>query len=203
MSNEKIYNLQKGKKLFSSTEDDWWFNAVIHWNRDNSDFYIDGYKTGADLLAKHILEKDRSEEDFLAYPMIFLYRYYIELELKMMIINSNKFLNIKGNFPKGHKIEDLWQKCRGLLEKIFPSLTKEDVDIVEEYIKQLWEEDCNSIAFRYSTDLGGNASLPEIEHINIRNLYEIMQGVCSFLSSCSLDISEYLEIKEEIESEWN
>ncbi|HMK50182.1 MAG TPA: hypothetical protein VK435_09020, partial [Thermodesulfovibrionales bacterium] len=73
-------------KLFQSA-DDWWHNACLNYMHDSWPAYIIGYKKAADILVRHIKQKRRSQ-DTLVYPIIFLYRQYLELAIKNLILKS-------------------------------------------------------------------------------------------------------------------
>jgi hypothetical protein len=51
---------------------------------DNWSKYISGYKEAADMLVDKIID-NRSFQDSLAFPTIFIYRHCIELSLKLII----------------------------------------------------------------------------------------------------------------------
>ncbi len=74
---------QKGDKLFVEG-DDWYYVACLNDKRDNLGLYIVGYKEAGDILVKNIIES-RSHHDSLVFPIVFMYRHYLELRLKQLI----------------------------------------------------------------------------------------------------------------------
>ncbi|HHS8916416.1 TPA: hypothetical protein ACTVMT_005267, partial [Escherichia coli] len=46
--------------------------------------YTEGYRRAADILINHIDESGR-DQDFLVYPVLFLYRHHLELLIKQII----------------------------------------------------------------------------------------------------------------------
>ena len=61
---------------------DWKNNACL---RDGDEYaYREGYRRGAQLLVQAVGESAR-DQDFLVYPIVFLYRHHIELVLKRVI----------------------------------------------------------------------------------------------------------------------
>jgi hypothetical protein len=57
------------------------------------------------------------------------------------------------------------------------------------------------MAFRYPTDKHGNRSLPDLRHINLRNLSDVIDRIASLLDGASMGLSYYLEQKQEMEQE--
>lgn len=141
--------------------------------------YILGYKTAADLIAQKVIETDR-DQDSLIYPIAFLYRQYIELQLKDIINESRILLSEGYGFPEHHKIKALWELASQLMRKIIATvdesageyITSEDFAFIETMVSEFVEVDPGSMAFRYPKNKLGYSSLEEIRHINIRNLAE-------------------------------
>ena len=102
--------------LFSSDED-WKSNACISRSGYSIVHYIDGYRKAADALAHKVVESG-CDQDILVYPIAFLYRQYIELQLKHIIKESRGLLSEGSGFPEHHKIRDLWHVANGLMKKI-------------------------------------------------------------------------------------
>lgn len=187
---------KKGEQLFKS-DIDRWHNACLNYCHDSYELYTLGYKRAADLLAEHIL-RTRRNQDVLVYPLVFLYRQYIELRLKELIKSGNLLLETPRRIPPHHKIDELWEQCRKILEKIFPEENSEDFSAVEECIIQFSEKDHISMAFRYPTDKKGKKLLPSLTHINLKNFSRIMDNLASLLDSVSMGISHYLDLKSDM-----
>lgn len=181
-------------QLFKKDED-WWHNACLNYIYDNLGLYIDGYKHASNLLVEHIKE-DRVDIDTLVYPIVFLYRQYLELQLKEIIKDNNKLRDIPEKYPKTHDINKLWKICREILEKVLAKYSSEDLDTVEEYINEFSKIDPKSEAFRYPTDKHGKKTLPFLKYINLRNLSEVIARIASFLETTSVVTSVYLENKK-------
>lgn len=189
---------KKGEQLFRS-DIDWWHNACLNYCPDPLDLYALGYKRAGDFLAQHVI-KTRRHQDVLVYPLVFLYRQYLELRLKELIKAGSLLIDKSQRFPKHHSINVLWKQCRKILEEAFPEDSSEDFDSVEDCIKQFSEHDPSSTAFRYPTDKKGKKSLPGLTHINLKIFSEIMDNLASLLEAASTGISYYLDLKWEMES---
>lgn len=72
---------RKEDKLFEGSLPDWENNACIDMMHGGSYPYINGYLYAARLLVNEVTSTQR-HQDTLVYPAIFLYRHYIELQLK-------------------------------------------------------------------------------------------------------------------------
>lgn len=190
---------RKGDQLFKSDSDvDMLHIACLNFMPDHLGMYVVGYKHAGNVLVEYVKDT-RRYQDTLVYPIVFLYRQYIELRLKELIKKGNLLLDIPKKFPKHHKIDKLWKQCREVLEKVYPEDSAEDLDAVEECIHQFSKSDPTSMAFRYPKDKNDNPSLPGLRHINLRNLSEVMTRVASLLDAASMGIIYNLDNKWEME----
>jgi hypothetical protein len=189
---------QKDDKLFIEG-DDWYYVACLNDRRDNLGLYIVGYKEAGDVLVKHVMQT-RRHHDSLVFPIVFMYRHYLELRLKQLIQDGNLFLGNPSIFPKHHQIDRLWRECKAILKQVEPKMPDQDLEAIEERINEFSTTDPGSMAFRYPIDKDNNPSLPGLSHINVRNLAEVMEKLAAFLDSASIAISVYLDKKREIES---
>lgn len=201
MKRDELPRPKKGDVLFTYG-DDWPNNACLNYVKgaDAWGLYSVGYRAGAERLAEYVIDQHR-EQDTLIYPIVFLWRHYVELRLKGLLDSARQLTDqpLKANLD--HKVLALWQKLRPLLEAIEPNADTETLDAVEEIVSQFDQVDTDSFAFRYPLSKKGIPSLPsELYHINIRNLTEVMQRVGSFLDSADIMLDVYLEHKAEMES---
>src|SRR5437867_84859 len=109
---------EKGDQLFTSGED-WWLSSYIEsWNKDFH-AYAEGYKQAADIITAEVTGTEekflKSTRDYVVYPVVFLYRHYVELRLKEIILIGRKLYDMSQGLPKHHKIEELWKHARGIL----------------------------------------------------------------------------------------
>ncbi len=187
---------RKGDILFEPGED-LWHNACVGWSRDQWIGYREGYKLGADLLFQHVAET-RSKQDFLVYPIVFLYRQALEVALKHLLIQGRELLDQDEKLPNKHRLVPLWQSCRKILEHVWPGGPKQDLDAVTEVIEQFDEKDPGSFVFRYPVDTDGNTVHAKHELIDLRNLSEVVNRVYSLLDAAQCGISEYKEWKSDM-----
>jgi hypothetical protein len=190
---------QKGDVLFTSASD-WWHNSCLDFHSDNWETYIGGYKKAGDALVEHI-KNDRIEQDYLVFPIVFVYRQYLELRLKKLIIDCKQLFDDRSEFPKVHDLKRLWVECKPLLQKLEHKLSAQDLEAVSESIQQFCELDPSSEAFRYPINKKGKKSLPlNLQHINVRNLADIMGKLSAFFDAVAMTVLEYLDYKQEMEA---
>jgi|SRR6266853_4975756 len=182
---------QTGDKLFIS-DTDWWHNACLSFARDKWDLYATGYKDAADIIVNRIIET-RQGMDFLVYPVAFLYRHYLELRLKELIIHGQQLLNLTDEFKHVHRIDQLWQSCRRILEEVWPDGSATDLDAVGVCIAEFCAFDQQSMSFRYPETKDGNPTLPDLRHVNLRNLRDVVNRISGLLEGSSSGISAYLD----------
>ena len=96
--------MQRFLPLFTSAQDVY-NNACVNWFHDPLELYATAYKEAAEKLVKDVITS-RRQRDTLVYPIVFLYRHYIELRLKEIIRAGRKFLDEPGDFPKHHRVRD-------------------------------------------------------------------------------------------------
>ncbi len=192
---------QKGDQLFTSG-DDWWHNACLNYGSDDWELYIVGYKKAGDALVEHVGEV-RHGQDYFVFPIIFVYRQYLELRIKKLIRDSKNLLAEPPQFAKTHDLSALWIECRPLLEKLEPKAETDDLDAVGEAIQQFCELDPSSEAFRYPVTRKDTPSLPsDLRYINLRILSEVMDKMSSFLEAAEMMVLVYLDHKHDMESDF-
>ena len=153
----------------------------VNWSN-----YTIEYEEAVNLLLDNMTKTGRQN---LVFPTIFLYRHYIELILKEIILNNWAYLEISKPFPSGHDIYKLWSICRGCLKEMDRSVdpgfaeSREYVeqiirayDALETDLSKFAEIDPDSERFRYPVDSQGN--LKEVdEKLLIELLHELPELV--------------------------
>jgi len=174
---------------------------------DSIGLYIEGYRKAADDLSHKAIES-RSDQDILIYPIVFLYRQYIELQLKRIIRESKVLLSEGNKFPQHHRIKDLWNDAKGLMRNIIKKvdsspkeyITNKDVRLIDEIIMDFVEVDPDSFSFRYPADKDGTNNLDGVTHINIRNLHDQMNRLTEQLEKYDLVVELLREMQSDMYS---
>ncbi|MFB3302089.1 hypothetical protein [Pseudomonas sp. AMR01] len=180
LENSKFPSDFSGQPLFIRG-DDWHNNAMLGWTHFPLDLYAAGYKDAADGLLFALAERKVSL-DSVIYPLVFLYRQGIELELKLMVPLARRLAEKPEKLDHSHGLMPLWGELRELLEKLDPRKDDKELPAMESFIQQLDKIDPASYAFRYPTTKKGAASLPDLQYVNVRHLSEIMNSVFKMLS---------------------
>ena len=194
--------------LFSGDKD-WKANACLNWGPDTMSLYIEGYRKAADKLVDEAVESG-TNQDILVFPISFLYRQYIELQLKQIISESNIFLDEGATFPQHHKINDLWKKAYSLMNRITKDhdntikdyITNKDVQGIKKIITEFVKIDPDSFSFRYPKDKKGNKNLEGIKYINLRKLHDQMKILKEKLNKYYLCVSILRDHQDEMRSEY-
>jgi hypothetical protein len=190
-----------------SGDKDWKANACLNWSLDSMGLYIEGYREAADKLVYDVVNTG-ANQDTLVFPIAFLYRQYIELQLKHIIRESRIVVGEKANFPEHHKIDALWDTANALMTKIIKDhdqsisdyITKYDVKTIKTIITEFVKVDPESFAFRYPNDKKGNKNLDGIEYINLRKLHDHMKELKEKLDKYYLCISLLRDFQDEMRS---
>jgi len=152
--------------------------------------YAQGYKLAGDELAA-LRSESSSEAD--AYPVVFLYRHFIELELKSIFAllcvlrsvqdgETNSTERVKAVLPT-HDLIRLCERCRVLANHVnlhfvgFP----EQFNAFAACVKELADHDPGSFSFRYPTDKELNPTLTRLAGIDLKHLKAMVDKIGSFL----------------------
>lgn len=176
------------KEIFTSEGDDWWNKAMLmHGWPHKWSIYATGYKDAADRVVLSI-ERGEGLIDFMVYPILFLYRHFLEISIKTSIRDAQDLLHIvprqkpKKNDKRqmaeavqGHDLESLWGYLIELMLQIYPGLEISEFDETSAVIRAFHHHDLDGDAARYPTSLRGSSSLKTIDEVNLRKLREDME----------------------------
>jgi hypothetical protein len=122
------------------------------WLAGDWAMYPDGYKMAADMVVDTMT--GHAWEDRLILPIIFMYRHYVELKIKHIIIELDRLAGTRidtDRFRK-HNLQSLWQYLIAHLNCIRSEPNKEIMSATERLINELNTLDPDSMHFRYATD---------------------------------------------------
>lgn len=197
--------LRMKEPLFTSKaapDPDWYLNACLHVSGGNWDTYAMGYKMAGDILVQYVADNN-NDQDFLVYPIAFVYRQYLELRLKELIFVSSRLRNKSAGIPMTHDLVSLWRQARTGIETLWPDAeTMGHLGAIEARLKELCDIDLGSYAFRYPENKGGSATLTGLVHINLKQISDVVQGISHVLDGSSTGMGEYLDAKREMEAEY-
>ena len=102
----------------------WKMNACLNISGDITHGYIEGYRKGAERLVEWV-EVELTDQDYLVYPILFLYRHHLELRLKEILGLLRSVGLRKDPPPKGHDIRQQWSEAKAVLFRLAGAGDKE------------------------------------------------------------------------------
>ncbi|WP_400223427.1 hypothetical protein [Escherichia coli] len=196
--------MKKGKTLepgLLASDSDWHNNACLNYMPDHGTAYTEGYRRAADILINHIDESGR-DQDFLVYPVLFLYRHHLELLIKQIIGLALALAEDpdKHQYKKDdHNLNNLWPLAQKLILEVDDSYRPSDFKIVKEVVKALHQADERATDFRYARRNDGTRSLEGIHYVNTRRFGEQMGEASDLLDGVDNGLRYLLDCK----AEWN
>lgn len=180
-------------KVFTGAGADWHNRAllgyahIVPWSA-----YVIGYKEAADRLVRGI-DEGQHGQDMLVFPILFLYRQYLELSIKWQIRDCQMLLAIeRPKKPKGrqqrivaaqgHDLTELWSYLQQLLKRVYPGLAGSVISEIDRIICAFAELDPIGDEARYPLNMAEKKSLRSLEEINLRQLAEDMMRAESSLT---------------------
>ena len=169
-------------------------NACINWG-GGTVVYMAGYRRAGDILVTEV-RRSRHEADALVYPIVFCYRQYLELLLKDTLAEARRYFDMSETVPPKHSLMLFWRPLRRLIAQRWPE-SEDEMDSVQDALRQFDSVDRLSFAFRYASTPKGDPSLPkEMLRINLRNLSEVVTRVGTFLEACATGLAVEREAAE-------
>jgi hypothetical protein len=203
---------KKGDCLFRGDLRDWMNNACLNVMGNGDAYaYKAGYRRGAEILVDYVCQNSR-DQDFLVYPIIFLYRHHVELVLKRIIrrvpyVIDSRLTAAQKQHLVNHRLDLLWRDLRAMLPAVCKGAGWDEIDGahiegIDDYIRQLSKLDADSFSFRYSHSKRGRPSLPrDLKNINLRHFGDLMSRLADYLYGMDEAVSWLVETKAEMEAE--
>jgi nitrate reductase assembly molybdenum cofactor insertion protein NarJ len=195
---------EKGKKLFETESSRYYEFSHVGWGDMETQFtgYIMGYKDAADHLVDTALaSKSILILDTYIYPIIFLYRQFLELSIKSIYLKYSEDTIEKkiGTINDvSHNLHKAWNKILPILQEASETLEeKEMVEAVQDYVMQFHQFDQSSFTFRYPMDLQLNKNLNKEQRIDIKNLKLRMDELGHFFDAADAKLDHIREWKTE------
>jgi hypothetical protein len=167
-------------------------NGRCDWN-----IYCFGYKQAADALVSHLFKKHdySAYGESQCYPIIFLYRHYLELRLKELLIAYGHLL-LESTQVRGHRLAPLWQKVREMADKAQSESDPEidaDLAMLGEIIEEFDKVDTKSEVFRYPVCKDNETTtLPLFHTVDLHQLKQVMDWAAYTLDGWSTGVYEYI-----------
>ncbi|WP_286891126.1 hypothetical protein [Pseudoalteromonas sp. ESRF-bin5] len=177
-------------------------NADIGWIKDKSASFEYGYKLAAEKLSDGFEKLDTRSKDSLIFPIVFLYRQYIEITLKGIITELDSFLqnDRQDKLLERHKLLNLWDEAEKLyrqfikknsIELVFtPAKSSKERCVIKDFNKL----DEDSFCFRYATDKRGNETLPSVDYISLNNFKSQISIVIEYMDNITETLAHARDI---------
>lgn len=159
------------------------------------DKYATSYKIAGEAIAEKI-SLDKSNIDYLVYPLVYLYRQYFELRIKEILVTSQGYSNEKIEILFNHDLLKAWQNCKTWIKTIRPEVTSAELENVETVLIDFNKYDQGSFSFRYPFDKKNKPTLNSLNYINVKLFLESITLSISFLEDITKLISATIDFKD-------
>ncbi len=192
-------------KVFIDTGD---YHKLGHigWGGTNQQFfmYIEGYKSAGDsLVDSAILSKDISILDTFVYPALFLYRQFLELQLKeVFLLYTEGSQDTKGEFLKetGHNLNKMWLKIKPLVATCAKGDTENLLlNRIEKMIEEYAQFDKSSFTFRYPIHKDLTKVFVEDDRIDLQVVRDCMNEIHTFFYGVTSMLGERQEHERDMQ----
>ena len=145
---------------------------------------VSGYNEAANHLVDKALE-DRHERESLIFPILFLYRHYLELQLKYFISIYGHHAGIESEW-KTHNLTILWRRFKEILDEFMGEAQDPDNadTTVEKVVAQFAKVDPGSFSYRYPRDTKGNPVPIDQNNLDLETLKDVMGGLSAYFGGC-------------------
>lgn len=153
-----------------------------------------GFRVAANQLAAK-LDRGGSEPDVVFFPFAYLWRHYLELELKALLLVTVEYFR-EGGVPAKphHRIVDYWDALLPFVRQLAEyEGNEESLDAVDRVIREVARYDPDSFAFRYPSSSRGAPTMKGLPRVvSLRALHGAMERVATFLESVHAEFWEHV-----------
>lgn len=169
--------------VFTGAGDDWHNRALLGYTHEIPwQAYVCGYKEAGDKIISAI-DTCQHGQDMLVFPILFLYRQYLELNIKTQIRECQSLLRIeRPSRPKtgeqrissgqGHNLAGLWKCLLELVSRIYPTVPASTVSEIDRVISAFAMVDPRGDEARYPLTTSEQRTLRNLSEVNLRRLSE-------------------------------
>lgn len=198
---------KKGNKVFVSAEE----GAYFHVPSIRSFYppHAQAFKEVAEIvLDKMEADGDRPANDIFIFPVLYLYRHGIEINLKAIIkVGVGLEFFEKDAVQEAlddHNLAKLWKHAKKLLLHRWAGSDPAPLKATESVINELHQSDPNGQVFRYAADKSGKPhryeKLPD--HLSVAPLKKTMDGVFNFLEATWSGLEEDYQNESQMRREY-
>lgn len=193
--------------VFLEEGGDYYYQSVIGYDYSRA-FYapmVMGYSETAEYLGELVIENSQLKEIYF-FPMCYLYRNALELELKQIWFEECNFgfqERCKKLSKSKHSFEKLWNMIKQDL--IYHSQGEENQSVIscaKRYILQINDLDSSSSVFRYPINKYGNYHFVKNKYVDVRNVNEFCKEISDFLQNVTSMMQDHNEYLADMEAEY-
>lgn len=159
--------------------------------------FASSYKYAADALSQLVLAND-AHRNLVALPVLFLYRHYVEVHLKSLLLDAGELLDDLQQVPQSHYLLPLWHRVRTLLIQVDSRSDNAWLGRADQIIGDLDALDPTSFAFRYPVGRMGAPALPVDLVVDLGSIASAMAELHFLLDGASTQIDVYIGHKAEM-----
>ncbi len=136
------------------------------------------YSQLSSLMEGFRIESIKLEEEYNIYPVMFLFRHYLELIIKAMYvyfdINNKKYYDMKVNLLSNHRLSEIWPGLKQKLMEEESDYYGEDsyyfVETLDGIVKKFILIDNDSYRFRYPIDKNNDLYFKRDKEYNLEKI---------------------------------
>jgi hypothetical protein len=182
------------KFVFFRPEGDLIDNVHLDWlGNYTPSAMAEAFKDAADRVVISI-RADVRHPDAFVYPVAYLYRHYLELQLKNVIHQAANLLGKRLGKRElfGHDLQRLWRRARSLILEVWPGGEATHLAPIDQAVQEFAELDFDGQCFRYFENRDNQRNLQNSPRIlSLDNLMDRMDEAFEILSGCELGIGHY------------
>jgi len=175
------------------------FNACVGDNGGPYHFlqYSIGYYEAANKIVESLFLQNH-HIDLQIYPILYLYRQYLELMLKHLAITSSVIFKKGGRIKLDHDLNKIWTILKGNICGHDLKICEDDISIVHGVVTDISIIDPKGEVFRYPFNKELKANNIKIGIINIEIIHKLFQKVNSILSEIDTRLDAIKEVEYDI-----
>lgn len=187
--------------LFSGEADDARLIAMPSSGEAGWPLYEQGYLMAAQQVLDRIVTSG-FDQDFLVYPLVFLYRQYLELQLKLVIHLGRELYGGRSGPMKTHSLAALWDVAIGYIRRTWPDDTQ-DTTRIRADLAEFDALDGGSYAFRYPVGTSQEPSLPDnLTRFNVATFAKRAEAIGGYLEGASNGMWAHRDWQREMTAEY-
>lgn len=163
--------------------------------------YASGYKRAAELLVEHV--RTTYELNTVVFPILFLYRHYLEVILKEIIGYARYLDATPEGAPGGHGLDKLWAEAKALIRRHARDVPAPVLARLDVLIAQLSNLDSSSEGTRYPITKDRVASFHRsAPPVDLDQFAREMKEMASLIEPIASKLSLYQDLEAEFRSDY-